>query len=101
VNIRLLIVVTAMVGTFFLPGCVTAPERSLSRELPPYVALPNGNDPLNPDQPVPRWKQLHANVEGGVIRYFEGKRGHALNILELSGGGQNGAFGAGFLKGWT
>jgi hypothetical protein len=31
---------------------------------------------------------------------FERLRGHALNILELSGGGQYGAFGAGFLKGW-
>ena len=35
-----------------------------------------------------------------VIRHLERKRGHALNILSLSGGGQNGAFGAGFLMGW-
>jgi predicted acylesterase/phospholipase RssA len=35
-----------------------------------------------------------------VIRYLERKRGHALNLLSLSGGGQNGAFGAGFLFGW-
>jgi hypothetical protein len=35
-----------------------------------------------------------------VIRYLERKRGHALNLLSLSGGGQNGAFGAGFLIGW-
>jgi predicted acylesterase/phospholipase RssA len=34
------------------------------------------------------------------IRYLERKRGHALNMLSLSGGGQNGAFGAGFLIGW-
>jgi hypothetical protein len=34
------------------------------------------------------------------IRYLERKRGHALNLLSLSGGGQNGAFGAGFLLGW-
>jgi hypothetical protein len=34
------------------------------------------------------------------IRYLERKRGHALNLLSLSGGGQNGAFGAGFLIGW-
>jgi len=31
---------------------------------------------------------------------MERKRGHALNVLSLSGGGQNGAFGAGFLVGW-
>lgn len=29
------------------------------------------------------------------------QRGHALQVLELSGGGQNGSFGAGFLKGWA
>jgi hypothetical protein len=34
------------------------------------------------------------------IRYLERKSGHALNVLSLSGGGQNGAFGAGFLIGW-
>jgi predicted acylesterase/phospholipase RssA len=40
------------------------------------------------------------NARTGVIRYYEQIRGHALNILEISGGGQYGAFGAGFLKGW-
>jgi hypothetical protein len=33
------------------------------------------------------------------MRQMERKRGHALNMLSLSGGGQNGAFGAGFLIG--
>jgi predicted acylesterase/phospholipase RssA len=42
-----------------------------------------------------------ALAEAGVIPGLESLRGHALNILELSGGGQYGAFGAGFLKGWT
>ena len=42
-----------------------------------------------------------AEVPGdNFIRYLERKRGHALNLLSLSGGGQNGAFGAGFLLGW-
>jgi hypothetical protein len=31
---------------------------------------------------------------------MERKRGRALNLLSLSGGGQNGAFGAGLLTGW-
>jgi hypothetical protein len=38
--------------------------------------------------------------KGNFIRHLERKRGHALNLLSLSGGGQNGAFGAGFLNGW-
>jgi hypothetical protein len=37
---------------------------------------------------------------GNIVRSLESKRGHALNLLSLSGGGQNGAFGAGFLLGW-
>ena len=35
-----------------------------------------------------------------IVRQLERKHGRALNILSLSGGGQNGAFGAGFLLGW-
>ena len=40
------------------------------------------------------------DIAQGAIPYFERVHGHPLNILEISGGGQNGAFGAGFLKGW-
>ena len=32
---------------------------------------------------------------------MESKHGRPLNLLSLSGGGQNGAFGAGFLIGWS
>jgi hypothetical protein len=41
-----------------------------------------------------------SGVEGNLVRHLERQRGHALNVLSLSGGGQNGAFGAGFLIGW-
>ena len=61
--------------------------------------LPNGHDPLNPDRVSP----LFAAAAGGdanVIRQLERKHGRALNVLSLSGGGQNGAFGAGLLIGW-
>ena len=75
-----------------------APKRKLSHERPPHAYLPNGHDPFNPDQFSPRYTARFA--QAGVLSYFERKRGHALNVLELSGGGQNGAFGAGFLKGW-
>lgn len=85
--------------TLTLGGCASAPERELSTERPPYVALVDGRDPLNPDQFMPRGKTVYASDED-LFRYYENVRGHALNILQLSGGGQNGAFGAGFLKGW-
>jgi len=39
-------------------------------------------------------------LKDGFTRDLERKRSRALNILSLSGGGQNGAFGPGFLVGW-
>ena len=96
---RKLIILAGVVVALLLAGCASPPERKLSHKAPSYAALPNGHDPLNPDQVSP----LFAAYTGGgetVIRHLEGKRGHALNILSLSGGGQNGAFGAGFLMGW-
>ena len=81
-------------------GCASAPERTLSKKVPPYATLPNGADPLNPSR-LPDQSVATVNISEGVISALETLRGHALNILELSGGGQYGAFGAGFLKGWT
>lgn len=83
-----------------LVGCSTPPARQLSRELPPYAGLPNGYNPLNPTEPLAHIIPADADILDGVMPYYERIRGHALNILELSGGGQNGSFGAGFLKSW-
>lgn len=81
-------------------GCASSPERTLSRQAPLYATLPNGNDPLNPNQPSPLYASITAKPGENLVRQLERKRGHALNLLSLSGGGQNGAFGAGFLIGW-
>jgi predicted acylesterase/phospholipase RssA len=93
-------VLTSVLATLFLVGCVSSPERELSRKAPTYAALPNGNDPLNPSQLSPTYVAAMSGVEGNLTRHLERKHGHALNLLSLSGGGQNGAFGAGFLIGW-
>ena len=55
---------------------------------------------MNPTQLSPLYAALAVNVDENFVRHLERKRGHALNLLSLSGGGQNGAFGAGFLIGW-
>jgi hypothetical protein len=62
--------------------------------------LPNGHAPLNPDQLSPLYVALTSGSDEHPLRQLERKRGHALNLLSLSGGGQYGAFGAGFLNGW-
>ncbi|MBI2253175.1 MAG: patatin-like phospholipase family protein [Proteobacteria bacterium] len=65
-----------------------------------YATLPNGTEPLDPAKPSSIYAGVITVPGDNMIRYLERKRGHALNLLSLSGGGQNGAFGAGFLKGW-
>jgi hypothetical protein len=85
---------------FVLAACASPPERKLSVHAPLYATLPNGYQPLNPTQPSSMYAAVTAVPGDNVIRYLERKRGHALNLLSLSGGGQNGAFGAGFLIGW-
>jgi len=93
-------VALSTIAVLLLVGCTTSPPRELSTELPRHASLPNGYNPLNPEELVPQSMPADVDLVEGVIPYFERARGHPLNILELSGGGQNGAFGAGFLKGW-
>jgi predicted acylesterase/phospholipase RssA len=46
------------------------------------------------------YAEAASGANENLARSLERKRGHALNMLSMSGGGQNGAFGAGFLIGW-
>lgn len=95
-----LTILQGSLALLLLAGCSSPPERTLSLQAPLYATLPNGSEPLNPTQRSSIYADI-ANVPGEtVISYIERKRGHALNMLSLSGGGQNGAFGAGFLVGW-
>jgi hypothetical protein len=96
---RNLIIFVGVLTALLLAGCETAPERVLSQKAPAYATLPNGHAPLNPDEVSPLYAAA-AGGEANIIRQLERKHGRALNILSLSGGGQNGAFGAGLLIGW-
>ena len=95
-----LMVLSGLSVVLLLAGCATPPERVLSDKEPMYATLPNGYEPLNPSQPSPIYADVMSSSGETVVRSLERRRGHALNILSLSGGGQNGAFGAGFLIGW-
>ncbi|WP_371195274.1 patatin-like phospholipase family protein [Glaciecola sp. SC05] len=76
------------------------PTRELSTVSIPYVSLPNGQDPLDPSKSLNLSTLGPSSENVGIFAYHEQKRGHALNILQISGGGQYGAFGAGFLNAW-
>src|SRR5262245_2519505 len=95
-----LVVLQGILASLLLTACASAPSRVLSSRAPSYATLPNGYDPLNPTQPSPIYAAVTAVPGDNLVRYMERKRGHALNVLSLSEGGQNGAFGAGFLVGW-
>ena len=95
------VLLTGSLLTLVLAGCAsTPPERVLSTESPTYAMLPNGHDPINPEQLSSMYAASSSESEENATRQIERKHGHALNLLSLSGGGQNGAFGAGFLIGW-
>jgi hypothetical protein len=89
-----------ILALLLLAGCASSPARGLSSIAPRYATLPNGYEPLNPTQPSPIYAAVTAVPGDNLVRYLERKSGHALNMLTISGGGQNGAFGAGFLVGW-
>ena len=98
---RTRVFLTGFLVTLTLAGCAsTPPQRMLSTKVPTYAALPNGHNPMNPDQVSPMYVTTASGAEENIARAMERKHGHALNMLSLSGGGQNGAFGAGFLIGW-
>jgi predicted acylesterase/phospholipase RssA len=98
---KMLMVLTGFLAVLLLAGCASSPpERALSEKVPSFAALPNGYDPLNPTQPSALYAAVTFTPGENLTRYLERKRGHALNIISISGGGQNGAFGAGFLIGW-
>jgi len=95
------VAVQSIPALLLLTACASSPPpRVLSTIAPSFATLPNGYQPLNPTQLSPLYAAVTAVPGDNLVRYLERKRGHALNVLSLSGGGQNGAFGAGFLVGW-
>jgi hypothetical protein len=94
------VVLQCLLASLLLPACASSPPRVLSSIAPSYATLPNGYEPLNPTRVSPMYAAVTAIPGDNLVRYLERKRGHALNLLSLSGGGQNGAFGAGVLVGW-
>jgi len=57
--------------------------------------LSSGGHPTDPERVDPRLARW------GLIGAMEQAQGRRIQVLEISGGGQYGAFGAGFLNGWS
>jgi hypothetical protein len=84
----------ATLGGLMLSACAIS-TRELSAAEPVGAFLTTGARPLAPDR-VDR-----GIARDGLVGYMERQLGRPLQIRELSGGGQYGAFGAGFLAGWS
>lgn len=84
----------ATMAGLMLGACASTP-RELSAVVPVGAFLTTGARPLAPDRVDPGIARY------GLVGYMERQLGRPLQILELSGGGQYGAFGAGFLAGWS
>jgi hypothetical protein len=89
-----LLPVVLVLSAVIVGACTSRPERTLSEEYYDHMELPTGQNPLN----LSEQRQI---ADHGGIATFEEFYGRPLQILQLSGGGQNGAFGAGVLTGWS
>ena len=81
-----------------LIACQQSPSRELSISGTNYVMTASGADPLDPERQTTHMWEMGGS---GMLETLESRNGRPLQILELSGGGAHGAFGAGFLTGWT
>ena len=54
-------------------------------------------EPLASDDPL---AQPSPSLYEGIVRFYELNRGERVDVLALSGGGQNGAYGVGLVMGW-
>ena len=80
---------------FVLAGCASLPRVPFTKEQQAVATLPGiPNARVWSDD---RADTLLARARSEILA----DRGRAVNVLAISGGGSNGAYGAGLLAGWT
>jgi predicted acylesterase/phospholipase RssA len=87
-----------------LCACVTAPQRNALPESLADEAMVFGTSAVRlwGDAIPADWgERLQLIIDQKQTRADNAISGRPINFLSISGGGANGAFGAGFLKGWT
>lgn len=94
-SLRWMAAMVAVAAASMLGACTTPQQRELSHTIPEGAFLTSGARALEPDRIDPEIARY------GLVGAMERELHRPLQILELSGGGQYGAFGAGFLAGWS
>ena len=87
-----------------LQGCATAPPRMnpLPEDLAEQAVIPGIPRARSWGDKTPKYIDYWANAPDETIREsFGGIMGREHYYLAISGGGSDGAFGAGLLNGWT
>ena len=84
-------------------GCTALPERNPLPEARQAGSRVPGTPHLRfwADEPHPAYADLVDPTSEKLQAIVPGMVGRELNLLAISGGGQNGAFAAGLLTGWT
>ncbi|MEM7686571.1 MAG: patatin-like phospholipase family protein [Pseudomonadota bacterium] len=100
--------ICAVVITAVLAGCTGQRLADAPPEDRYELAVPPGFPPSIrfygdkvPDGIDTRFTTIHAQLSARIEREGEFPNGGAADILTLSGGGSDGAYGAGLLNGWT
>ena len=87
-----------------ITGCASVPDRvPVPPELTLQVAIPGVPDARTWADEWPNFsEEIFANfTDADFRRVFPANYGKPANFLAISGGGANGAFGAGLFNGWT
>jgi len=103
VPVRILLqFITAAVAALAMAGCASAPPRApLPQALAPQAEIPASRWPLLADQVPPGFREWLDLPEDVLVARFGGIMDRPHHYLLVSGGGGDGAFGAGLLVGWT
>src|SRR3954470_23235775 len=95
----ILMTLSLVVGACSIPAREPAvPKADTERALP--LGIPNARFFADAD-PRPMIEEAQRALEREIAALPPGKRLGPANFLAISGGGDNGAFGAGLLNGWT
>ena len=87
-----------------IAGCASVPERHpVPPSLTTKVGIPGISEARFWGDEWPKWskERLETLTDAKIRQYYSGVYNKPHNYLAISGGGSNGAFGAGLLLGWT
>lgn len=96
-------VVLLVLSAILFQACASIPKRNpLPEELYPESQVVGISDARYwGDKPSPAFERLQSVPSDSLRKLFPSMFGREFKVLSISGGGENGAFAAGILVGWT